>query len=46
MNATIKQGQFFCVNEFILQSPKIDLFKANGYVSLLILSKTDFMKTI
>ncbi|CAD8090681.1 unnamed protein product [Paramecium sonneborni] len=46
MNATIKQGQFFCVQDFIIQNPQKDYFKSNGYVSLLILSKLDFMITI
>ncbi|CAD8200979.1 unnamed protein product [Paramecium pentaurelia] len=46
MNAPIKQGQFFCVQDFIIQSPQKDYFKSNGYVSLLILSKLDFMTTI
>ncbi|CAD8070740.1 unnamed protein product [Paramecium sonneborni] len=46
MNAPIKQGQFFCVEDFIIQSSQKDYFKSNGYVSLLILSKLDFMITI
>ncbi|CAD8093901.1 unnamed protein product [Paramecium primaurelia] len=46
MNAPIKQGQFFCVQDFIIQSHQKDYFKSNGYVSLLILSKLDFMTTI
>ncbi|CAD8200380.1 unnamed protein product [Paramecium pentaurelia] len=46
MNSQIKQEQFFCVREFIIQSPNIEFFKSNGYVSLLILSKKDFMDTI
>ncbi|CAD8116561.1 unnamed protein product [Paramecium sonneborni] len=46
MNSQIKQEQFFCVREFIIQSPNIEYFKSNGYVSLLILSKKDFLDTI
>ncbi|CAD8200745.1 unnamed protein product [Paramecium octaurelia] len=46
MNAVINQGQFFCVNDFITNNPQVDHFKAIGYVSLLILSKSDFMETL
>ncbi|CAD8107182.1 unnamed protein product [Paramecium primaurelia] len=46
MNAVINQGQFFCVKDFITNNPQVDHFKAIGYVSLLILSKSDFMETL
>ncbi|CAD8103191.1 unnamed protein product [Paramecium sonneborni] len=45
-NAVINQGQFFCVNDFIINNPQMDLFKSIGYTSLLILSKSDFIKTL
>ncbi|CAK79092.1 unnamed protein product (macronuclear) [Paramecium tetraurelia] len=46
MNAQILQGQFFCVKEFIMQNPEYELFKAQSYVSLLMLSKMDFLETL
>ncbi|CAD8187429.1 unnamed protein product [Paramecium pentaurelia] len=46
MNAVINQGQFFCVNDFITNNPQVDLFKAIGYASLLVLSKSDFIETL
>ncbi|CAD8070708.1 unnamed protein product [Paramecium sonneborni] len=46
MNAQIQQGQFFCVKEFIMQNPEYELFKAQSYVSLLMLSKIDFLDTL
>ncbi|CAD8115513.1 unnamed protein product [Paramecium sonneborni] len=46
MNAVINQGQFFCVLDFITNNRQVDHFKAMGYVSLLILSKSDFMETL
>ncbi|CAK93714.1 unnamed protein product (macronuclear) [Paramecium tetraurelia] len=46
MNAVINQGQFFCVNNFITNNPQVDLFKAIGYASLLVLSKSDFIETL
>ncbi|CAD8093943.1 unnamed protein product [Paramecium primaurelia] len=40
------QGQFVDASEFIEESDNVQTFKAIGYVSLLILSKTDFMSII
>ncbi|CAD8200400.1 unnamed protein product [Paramecium pentaurelia] len=46
MNATVHQGQFFCVKEFLMQTPEYEIFKAQSYVSLLVLSKQDFLETL
>ncbi|CAD8198652.1 unnamed protein product [Paramecium pentaurelia] len=46
MNASVHQGQFFCVREFLMQTPEYEIFKAQSYVSLLILSKQDFLETL
>lgn len=39
MNTMIGFGEFLCVKEFIVETPEMELFKAVGYVSLLVLSK-------
>lgn len=39
MNTIIGLGEFLCVKEFIVEEPDMELFKAIGYVSLLVLSK-------
>ncbi|CAD8116581.1 unnamed protein product [Paramecium sonneborni] len=46
MNASVCQGQFFCVKEFLTQTSEYEIFKAQSYVSLLILSKQDFLETL
>lgn len=46
MNAIIKQGEFLCVQDFVTESLTPDHFKAVGYVSLLVMSKSDFMSTL
>ncbi|CAD8105660.1 unnamed protein product [Paramecium sonneborni] len=46
MNTIINLGEFLCVKEFINEDPEMELFKAVGYVSLLVLSKQDFLQTI
>ncbi|CAD8086638.1 unnamed protein product [Paramecium primaurelia] len=46
MNTIIGLGEFLCVKEFIVEDPDMELFKAVGYVSLLVLSKQDFLTTL
>ncbi|CAD8109319.1 unnamed protein product [Paramecium sonneborni] len=46
INSHIDHGRFICVKEFLLNSQERELFKAAGYVSLLILSKQDFLETL
>ncbi|CAD8097569.1 unnamed protein product [Paramecium sonneborni] len=46
MNTILGLGEFLCVKEFIVEDPDMELFKAVGYVSLLVLSKQDFLLTL
>ncbi|KAM3142008.1 hypothetical protein pb186bvf_005881 [Paramecium bursaria] len=46
LNAILKQGQFLSVQDFITDQNDLNSFKALGYVSLLVLSKKDFLKKI
>ncbi|CAK61372.1 unnamed protein product (macronuclear) [Paramecium tetraurelia] len=46
INSHISHGRFICVKDFLLQSQDRELFKAAGYVSLLMLSKSDFLETL
>ncbi|CAD8100391.1 unnamed protein product [Paramecium primaurelia] len=46
INSHISHGRFICVKEFLLHSQDRELFKAAGYVSLLMLSKSDFLETL
>ncbi|KAM3131944.1 hypothetical protein pb186bvf_015957 [Paramecium bursaria] len=46
INSVIKQGQFICVQDFLIENQEVNQFKAIGYVSLLTLSKKDFLNKL
>ncbi|TNV74067.1 hypothetical protein FGO68_gene10478 [Halteria grandinella] len=46
INAQINQGSFVCLKSFIEFNPEKEYFKAAGYVSLLVLAKSDFLETL
>ncbi|KAM3142009.1 hypothetical protein pb186bvf_005882 [Paramecium bursaria] len=46
INAHIRQGQFICVQDFLTDQQQLLNFKALGYVSLLTLSKQEFLKKL